>query len=149
MTSRLRMLWAYLAAPRRLFPIPLNDPELFTESPQWQQFLREDPLSLHQATARFLVHSVRLDYYLVGIASRIQVPVLLCLAGQDRIIDNRRTRRFVEGWASPDKEIREYPLAHHTLEFEPQPHPYLDDLVGWLRRHSEAGLEREPPGPPA
>ncbi len=47
--------------PRKLFPIPLNDPELFTATPRWQEFLRDDPLRLHQATARLLVESVRLD----------------------------------------------------------------------------------------
>jgi alpha-beta hydrolase superfamily lysophospholipase len=134
--ERLRIAWSYLAAPRRLFPIPLNDPELFTASPRWQQFLRDDPRALRQATARFLAHSVRLDAYLRAAPRHVTVPLLLLLAGQDRIIDNARTRRFVETFAAADKTVREYPEAHHTLEFEPQPHRYLDDLVGWLGRQT-------------
>ena len=66
------------------------------------------------------------------------MPVLLLLAGQDRVIDNARTRRYVESFASQDKTVIEYPEAHHTLEFEPRPHRYLDDLIGWLNRHSAA-----------
>ncbi len=134
--ERLGIAGAYLVAPGRLFPVPLNDPELFTGSPEWQQFLREDPLSVRQATARFLAHSVRLDGYLRFVRRYITVPVLLLLAGQDRIVDNARTRRFVEALASRDRTIMEYPEAHHTLEFEPRPHRYLADLIGWLDRHT-------------
>ncbi len=136
--ERLGIAWSYLTAPRRLFPVPLNDPELFTASPEWQRFLRDDPLAIHQATARLLLHSVRLDVYLRFVTSYVTVPVLLMLAGQDRIIDNARTRLYVESFASRDKSIIEYPEAHHTLEFEPRPHRYLDDLIGWLERQSAA-----------
>jgi alpha-beta hydrolase superfamily lysophospholipase len=132
--ERLGIAWSYLLAPRRLFPIPLNDPALFTASPQWQDFVRNDPASLRQATARFLANSVRLDFYLRRVAKHVTIPVLLLLAGQERIVNNARTRRFVESFASPDRTIIEYPEAHHTLEFEPQPHRYLDDLLGWLNR---------------
>jgi alpha-beta hydrolase superfamily lysophospholipase len=133
--ERLGIVWAYLTSPRKMFPVPLNDPELFTASPEWQQFLRDDPLAVRQATARFLANSVRLDGYLRFVPRRVTVPVLLLLAGQDRIVDNARTRRFAESFASPDKTIVEYPEAHHTLEFEPRPHRYLDDLIGWLSQH--------------
>jgi alpha-beta hydrolase superfamily lysophospholipase len=134
--ERLRIVWARLRRPEKLFPIPLNDPELFTTNPRWQQFLRDDPLALRQATARLLIESVRLDGYLKVVPAQVQVPVLLMLAGQDRIIDNARTRRFVERFAAPDREIIEYPNAHHTLEFEPEPERIFADLQRWLEKHS-------------
>jgi len=132
--ERLAILWARLTAPRRLFPVPLSDPQLFTATPRWQQFIREDPLSIRQATARFFVESVRLDLYLRFAASRVRVPVLLLLAEHDRIIDNTRTRAFVERFPATDKEVHEYAGAHHTLEFEADPEPFLIDLLGWLER---------------
>jgi alpha-beta hydrolase superfamily lysophospholipase len=133
--QRLAILWARLVSPRRLFPIPLSDPELFTASPRWQQFIREDPLSLRQATARLLVESARLDGYLTVVPSHVRVPVLLLLAEHDRIIDNGPTRQFVERFGSTDKEVIEYPGAHHTLEFEPEPERFIRDLEDWLVRH--------------
>jgi alpha-beta hydrolase superfamily lysophospholipase len=133
--ERLAILWARLTAPQRLFPIPLNDPELFTATPRWQQFIRDDPLALRQATARFLVESARLDGYLRFVPSHVSVPTLLMLAEKDRIIDNARTRRYVERFASTDVEVIEYPGAHHTLEFEPEPERFLRDLISWLERH--------------
>jgi alpha-beta hydrolase superfamily lysophospholipase len=135
--ERLRIIWARLVAPRRYFAIPLNDPELFTAMPRWQQFLRDDPLALRHATARLLVESVRLDGYLKVFAKPVTVPVLLMLAEHDRIIDNAATRRFVERFAAGNRQIIEYPGAHHTLEFEPDPEKFISDLIHWLKSHTE------------
>jgi alpha-beta hydrolase superfamily lysophospholipase len=145
--QRAQILWSRLVAPRRLFPVPLSDPALFTAAPRWQQFIRDDPLALRQATARLLVESVRLDGYLRFVPGAVRVPVLLLLAEHDRIIDNAATRRYVARFASPDKEIIEYSGAHHTLEFEPDPDRHLTDLLRWLERR--AGAPRTTPLPPA
>jgi alpha-beta hydrolase superfamily lysophospholipase len=129
--QRLRVLWARLVSPRRLFPIPLSDPELFTATPRWLQFLRDDPLALHRATARLLVESVRLDAYLRRAPRHLTMPTLLMLGGRDRILDNDRTRAFVERFAG-EKTVREFPEAHHTLEFEPEPDRFLEHLLTWV-----------------
>ena len=99
--------------------------------------MRDDPLRLHQATTRLLVESVRLDGYLRFTPKYVHVPVLLLLAGEDRVIRNERTREYVDRFATPDKEIIEYPGAHHTLEFEPEPSGFIGDLRGWLDRRAE------------
>jgi alpha-beta hydrolase superfamily lysophospholipase len=137
--QRLKILLARLVRPRKRFPIPLNDPELFTADPRWQQFLRDDPLRLHQATARLLVESVRLDGYLRFVPKYVHVPVLLLLAEHDRIVNNTKTRAFVERFVTPDKTVIEYPGAHHTLEFEPDLAVVLRDVKDWLAKHSETG----------
>lgn len=133
LAQRLRLLHSRIFQPTRMFPIDLDDPELFTGNPRWQEYLRHDPLSLHQATARFFIASARLDVYLRFCPPYVKAPVLLLLAGRDRIIRNAPTRRFVKHFASRDKRIIEYPEAHHTLEFEPVPGPMINDLVSWLR----------------
>jgi alpha-beta hydrolase superfamily lysophospholipase len=130
--QRFAILFRRLFSPTRRFPVPLSDPQLFTASPRWQQFIRDDPLALREATARFFIESVRLDGYLRWKASRVMAPVLMLLAEHDRIIDNGRTRAFLDRLASADREIIEYPGAHHTLEFEPDPERYLGDLLRWL-----------------
>ena len=65
----------------------------------------------------------------------MNVPVLLLLAGEDRIIDNERTRLYIEQFAATDKTIICYKSAGHTLEFEPDPDPIIDDVIRWLERH--------------
>jgi alpha-beta hydrolase superfamily lysophospholipase len=131
-----KVLWSRLVAPRRLFPIPLNDPALFTANEHRQAFIRDDPLALRQATGRFLFSNNRLSRYLWLVPRHVQVPVLLLLAGNDRIIKNEQTRYYINRFASADKQVIEYPGAHHTLEFEPDPDRFIGDLLAWLDRVS-------------
>jgi len=122
-----------LFSPRRLFNIPLNDPELFTSNPAAQKFLKEDPLALRKATARFLLDSVRLDFYLRIFRTKISKPILLLIAGQDKIIDNEKTIAFVKRFASGSLTVRDYPEAHHTFEFEPEPQKHIEEIEEWLQ----------------
>jgi alpha-beta hydrolase superfamily lysophospholipase len=132
--QRAGIAWARLVSPRRLFPVPLQDPELFTATPHWRQFIRDDPVSLRMATARFFVASLFLDRALRTAPARVKIPVLLLLAGKDRVIDNELTRSYVARFGTSDKEIIEYPQAAHTLEFEADPNPFIQDIQGWLDR---------------
>jgi alpha-beta hydrolase superfamily lysophospholipase len=128
---RVRIALAKVLRPERLFPVPLNEPDLFTASPDWQKFIDTDPLGLRLATARFLFNSFGLDIYLKRAAKRVTVPTLLTLAEHDRIIDNSLTRSFVTRIPG-EVTVTEYAGAHHTLEFEPPDHPWVGDVLRWL-----------------
>ncbi|MCE9532282.1 MAG: lysophospholipase [Planctomycetes bacterium] len=134
--ERVRVFVARLVRPSRLFPIPLNDPAMFTSSPKWQKFLENDPLALRFATARLMFWSRALDIYLRRAWKRVKVPVLLLLAEKDQIIDNAKVRDYVEKFPSIDKTIIEYPGAYHTLEFEGTEHPFMGGMVSWLKRQT-------------
>jgi alpha-beta hydrolase superfamily lysophospholipase len=138
--ERCRIAATRLFAPRALFPIPLNEPALFTASPKWQQFILDDPLSLRMATARLLVESARLDAYQRWARRAVTLPLLLLLAEHDRIIDTVRTREFIERLPSPEKRIIEYHGASHTLEFEPDPGVFVTDLCHWLDERCAVAL---------
>lgn len=140
--QRLRILLARLFRPRKMFNVPLNEPELFTATPHWQEFLRHDSQRLLRATARLLVESARLDAYLRFVPKYVHAPVLLLLAEQDRIIHNAKTRAFVERFTAKDKQIIEYPGAHHTLEFE-EPRPFVADMLKWLEDRSQSVINSQ------
>lgn len=129
--DRLGIVWSKCTQPTKLFHIPLNDPALFSDNAKAQQFLRDDPLSLHHATARFLVESYWLDKAVARIRQLAAIPTLLLLAGQDRIIRNDATRNWLRQ-VSRQAEVKEYPAAHHTLEFETDDR-WLTELQAWLR----------------
>ncbi|CAN5475359.1 alpha/beta hydrolase [soil metagenome] len=140
LSEKIRIVWSRLRQPKRLFPIPLNNPELFTSDPHWLKFLREDERSLHKATARFLMSSVHLDRQLKRASRYVRVPTLLLLAGNDRIIDSERTRRFVESFPVAERQIIEYPGRAHTLEFE-DPRKLEQDLIAWLHARAAANQQ--------
>jgi acylglycerol lipase len=134
LAEKLRIAWAFLTNRRKRFPIPLSDPALFTAQPAGQQFIATDPLSLRQATAGLLAASTFIDKKVRKALPRIQQPTLLMLAGQDRIVDNARTRADFDEIPAADKQVIDYPEGHHTLEFEPDPSRYARDLIAWLDR---------------
>ena len=140
-STRLRIALASRLRPTKLFPIPLNEPELFTASPEWQQFIDVDRFGLRQATARFLFNSFRFDRFLRGEFRKVTCPVLLMLAGQDRILDNAATRKLLAKFTRSRRiAVVDYPQAQHTLEFEPTVHPWLEDLVAAFRRELDCGI---------
>jgi alpha-beta hydrolase superfamily lysophospholipase len=132
--ERFAIGWAYLTNRHKTFPIPLSDPELFTATPEGQAFIAGDRLGLHAGTAGLLAASTFIDIRVRLCRKRVRQPLLLMLAGQDRIVDNVRTLATIHSFASRDRTVIEYPEAHHTLEFEPDPLRYARDLIDWIDR---------------
>jgi acylglycerol lipase len=124
--------------------VPLQDPALFTDCPPWQDYVAHDPFTLRRVTVSFALADEELTRYATESPEKISVPVLLMLAGRDRIIDNQRVRALVQRMAAADKQIIEYPAAAHTLDFEPAPAQFRADLTGWAKRVSvgEGGVRR-------
>jgi len=131
--QKVRVAWSAITDGQRMFDVPLNDPELFTANPSRQLFIRDDALALHKVSARFLMASHRLDRLAQAAArKRAGCPLRVFLAGEDRIIDNHRTKAFIRSLSWTVREITEYANAHHTLEFEPDSDVFFDDLIAWL-----------------
>jgi alpha-beta hydrolase superfamily lysophospholipase len=131
--QRARIALSRALRPWRMFRIPLNEPELFTASRQWRDYIANDPHGLREATSRFLFNSFRLDLYLRRAVTGVNVPAFLALAEHDRIIDNAHTSAIVSRFRGTT-EIKTYAGAHHTLEFESPDHPWFADVVSWLER---------------
>ncbi|MCH7813550.1 MAG: alpha/beta fold hydrolase [Planctomycetes bacterium] len=130
--EKFRIGWSMVANPERSYDIPLNDPELFTSVPEWIQYLRDDPLQLHQATAGFFLASRRMDRVVRRLPQARPVPLHLMLAADERIIENDQTVDFVRQMRWPARAITTYQNSRHTLEFDPDGDRYLEDLVRWL-----------------
>ena len=129
-----------LLRPRRRFDIPLDDVSLFTKNDEMQEYLRDDPLRLHQATARFLWASRRLDGMLDSwrLRAALKMPVTLVLARWDEIIDGDATTEAVRRITAGDVDVQELP-GSHTLEFEQDPKGLYKTLVAAVRRAEGKG----------
>lgn len=113
-------------------PIPLEDPTLFTQAPEWQQFIAHDPLALHTVSSSFLNAGRELDRLLKVNASQILQPTLLMLAENDAIINNAAVRQRVNQFGTRELRTKVYSGARHTLEFEPNRNVVFDELIAWL-----------------
>ena len=121
--------------------LPLQDPALFTASREWQERIARDPLALHEVTTGLLNAGRDLDLLIARYRDRMHHPTLLMLAGQDRIIDNSRTRALTASFGCRHLTMIVYPQARHTLEFEQKRDRHIDDLIEWL--NSRCGCSAE------
>jgi alpha-beta hydrolase superfamily lysophospholipase len=96
-------------------------------------------MTLRKVTWRFAQEDCKLTRYAQQSASYLYMPVLLVLAGEDWIIDNRRTRDYFGRIQSPKKTLFEYSHAGHTLEFEQDPTLYFNDLGEWIGQIGRRG----------
>ena len=112
----------------------VSDVDLFTDNEAMRAYLRDDPFRLQAATARLFFASRRLDWMLRRMPrGGIRAATNLLLARRDRIINNAATQqvvaRFTDGRAAT--RIIE---GCHTMDFEPNPHEFLDALVAAVGR---------------
>jgi len=124
----------------RKISIPLEDPALFTQDQERQEFILKDPLALREASVSLLHASLCLENWAQQSAPHIRCPVLMMLAGNDRIVDNFATRRFFDQLPTLEKTLKEYSEAEHTLEFEPMRDQFVADLVQWFHQLREHAL---------
>lgn len=130
-STRIRIAWCALRHPDHPFPIPLDDPALFTDDPAGRSFIRADPLRLTHASARFFYHSRRIDRWLARAGrGALKTPTTVLLAGRDRIIRTAATAAWLRHLAS-NPRIAELEAAAHTLEFEPDTRAYEAYLREW------------------
>lgn len=132
-SQRLRLKFARrFEVTKEHIPIPLSNPALFTQVEEWQRFIVEDPLALHTVTSSFLNAGRDLDDIVGSHVSQLQQPTLLMLAENDDIINNAKTRTFLQSLPTRCLTLRTWEGARHTLEFEPDRVRVFDELVNWL-----------------
>jgi alpha-beta hydrolase superfamily lysophospholipase len=100
-------------------PIELPiEPEMFTRTPRWLDYIEHDPDRLTAVTARFLLASRTLDRRLRDNGAALTAPVLLLLAGRDRIIDNDRTLALLQRLCRAGLRVSRYEDSTHSIQFD-------------------------------
>lgn len=151
LSPKLRVRWWQRAAlnlglaagqNKRTVPVPLKDPALFTNDRRAQRWIAADPKALHDVTLGFLGANLELQSVLSDVPESLSIPVLMMLAGRDRIVDNERTRVALGRYRHSTTTLIEFPKACHTLEFDDCRDESLNDLIAWLDRR-RADWDRE------
>ena len=140
---KVQMIIGHLIAPRARIPIPLT-PELYTTTPRYLDLIREDPLRLHTATARFFWETGRLDRRRRASSAGLRLPLLVLQGERDAMMDVPKTSRWFAELRTADKTYTGYPSAGHTLDFEPDRAGYVADILGWLRTRAIRPTARGP-----
>lgn len=134
--------FAMIYEPRTTFRIPLDDPEMFTANPTWQEYIRTDALTLRRCSASFYLASRRMDKIIQRLPAAPSVPLHCILAGDERIIDNEKTRQFILALPWRNCRITTYKHARHSLEFENDPEVYFADVLCFLSEAASVSAPR-------
>ena len=98
---------------------------------------QNDPLVHDRVSARWFTEFMSAMAEVNGQASRMQIPVLMQVAGDDQLVNADSSRRFFESLTVEDKTLHVYDDLYHEVynELEDQRRKVLQDLESWLEKH--------------
>ena len=131
-----------LVGGRAAFPTPIR-PEMFTSTPEYLDFIRNDPWRLKRVTARFLRTTFALDRRNARRDARLTLPVLLLLAERDVIIDNAEVEGLVRR-VQPEVNVILFGKAEHAVIFD-----RVDDIVDHILNHLRSAAPQRSESPAA
>ena len=126
--------------PRTTMEVPIAT-EQFTDRPDWQAAIRDDPLRTRRVTARFLIETFLLQRHVRDRADALRVPLLALLAERDAIIDNELVIHSLSRSAGPVR-IEIFEGASHVLPATIPEAELVTRVVEWFRGESAPVGER-------
>ena len=107
---------------------------------------KRDPLNRTLATARWFTETTQAFHDLHERAELIRQPLLMLVAGTDRLVDAIQSQRVFERVGSQDRELGVYPDLYHELLNELSWDEIATRIVLWMeqRRPEEAATPSDP-----
>jgi alpha-beta hydrolase superfamily lysophospholipase len=96
---------------------------------------REDPLVHGKITPRLFAEASQAMGLVMQRSERIRIPVLLLLAGDDRIVDTRKSEAFARSLTAPDVTIRVLPEYYHEVLNDYDRETVFKEIHDWILRH--------------
>lgn len=96
-----------------------------------------DPLVHRRITARWGVEFMKTTEETMKNANRLQMPILMQVAGDDRLANPEASRTFFTDISSEDKTLRYYEEMYHEIynETDNYRQQVISDLEDWLNDH--------------
>jgi len=121
-------------APSLAFPTGISSADL-SRDPAWQRATDEDRLYGRKATPRWFTEHVQAQREVLASAGRLRIPVLLLLAGEDRVASAPLSRQWFASLTTPDKRLREWPSMRHEIMNEIGKEEVYAETSRWISEH--------------
>ncbi len=129
--EKLKIIWSKISGKDLMIPVPL-EAEMMSDMDEHVVFVKNDKLSLHDASGRFFFEVARMRRFITKGSSGITAPVFMAFAGKDPICRNDENRRFFDSLRSNKKVLKVYSNARHILEFSREKANFFKDLGNWF-----------------
>ena len=121
-------------APSVPVPLGLSSADL-SRDPAWQQATDADPLYGRKGTPRWYTEHTRVQREVLAAGSRLRIPVLLMLPGEDRVVSAPVSKRWFETLTTPDRRLREWPSMRHEIFNELGKEDVYAETSRWISEH--------------
>jgi len=113
------------------------DPSYLSHDPAIVQAYINDPLVNRRISARWFTGFLSAMDATNSDVAAIHIPILMQVAGSDRIVNPETSKTFFDSLASKDKTLFVYDDLFHEIynELPHQREKVLDDLTKWLEKH--------------
>ncbi|NNL76238.1 MAG: alpha/beta hydrolase [Desulfobacterales bacterium] len=107
-----------------------HDPDVFSG-------YKNDPLVHDRVSARFFTELIAAMESVYQQASKLNVPILLQIAGDDHLVSARCSKKFFNELVLQDKTLHIYEGLYHEIYNELQDHRnrVFTDMENWLEKH--------------
>jgi alpha-beta hydrolase superfamily lysophospholipase len=122
-------------APTLPFKIPLQG-EALSHDPEVIAAYENDPLVRRSTTARWFVEVEHAQERVLRDATRLRVPVLMLIGGEDPVADSSTSLAFFDRLESKDKNRLVYEHSRHEVLNETNRDEVFGDVIDWLRARS-------------
>lgn len=126
------------ARPSFTLPTGIRDSDVFRTEAEAERFAADDLVQRRISAGHWSALTVERDR-LIAAAGKLRTPVLVLLAGEDRIVSLEAARAFAA--QLPSATVLEYEDGFHALHHDPVFPGMTSDLLAW----AEARLKNPPP----
>lgn len=133
--------WKILAAGllNKVLPaLPISadiDEQFLSHDPVIVSRYRDDPLVHGKITPRLFAEASMAMGLVMDRSERIRIPVLLLLAGDDRIVDTRRSETFAKALKTPDVTLKVLPDYYHEVLNDHDRAIVIQTIRDWILKH--------------
>ena len=137
MRSKVALFLGLFLLGKNKLKIPI-EPEMFTQTSRFLEFIRNDPWRLREVSGRFLLGSHYLERMIKKRVRDLRLPILLFSAGKDRIIDNQGVLDVLSALEEGQVQRHHFEEASHSIQFD-QVESMVDRIVAFIDQVDEAG----------
>lgn len=108
--------------------------DIFTRDKVVAKRIENDPLEQRKFTAKFFFAIFKSVIYVSMMPWKIMLPVLMILAGQDKMVSAQINRKYFKKLRSRDKDLRYYPEMYHALYVDKDREKVFKDIIDWIEK---------------
>ena len=128
----LKIFTSSISDPGRQFTLPIA-PDMCTRDSDYLKIVDSEREQYQCTTARLLVGLIFAQIRCRMLRSKIKIPVLFLIAGDDNIVDPMVSVKMFKSLRIRDKKLIEYPGMRHSLSIELGRELIFHDIFKWLQ----------------